>query len=225
MSAAHERSEFRNSARWTVSIAFTAAGGARPRTARDRAERVAARLASAAARVAGVVDVTAVSGPSDSSKPFEPLAPQRVFFDAANSGHGTYGRPDLLSRYVDPEHERALTSLAEANRAFEARRRADEQRRRAVDCANTYQLLERRFCECVYCAPATFLAGLTTPYPESSPHPINRPRCVCGLNPVGPERRCTRHRDVRIVVLDDDLAAVAEAARLDPVTAHDGGRG
>lgn len=143
MTAPHERDEFRNAARWTVCVSFTVAGGSRSRTAAGRAERVTARLASAAARLAGVVEVAAVSGPSWSDRPFEPLAPRTVFFDAANSGQGAYGRPQLLSRYVDPEHERALVSLAQANAAWRAREQADRERRRAVDCANAYGLGRR----------------------------------------------------------------------------------
>lgn len=224
MTAAHERPEFRNAVSWTVTITFVVAGGARADTARGRAEKVAARIVSATARLAGVVEVRAVAGPSSGREEFTPLAPRRVLFDAANSGHGTYGRPDLRDRYLDPDRERALASLAEANAADSARRRADESRRRELGCVNSGRSRSdplRLSCECVYCAPALFLAGLTRPYPEVSPHPIDRPRCVCGVDPDHPlgQRRCERHRSVRIVVVDGDPESVAEAARVDPLTA------
>jgi hypothetical protein len=218
VTAAHERPEFQNSVSWTVVITFVVAGGARPQTARARAEKLAARIVSAAARLAGVVEVRAVGGETSAAEGFKPVCPRSVAFDAANIGR---------DRYLDPDRERALASLAEENAAYRARRQADEDRRRAVGCANTYQfvLSGRRSCECVYCAPATFLAGLTTPYPDDSTHPINRPRCVCGAEPwllsarAASEQRCSRHHFVRIVVLDGDAPAIAEAAGLDPLTA------
>lgn len=222
MTAAYERPEFRNAVSWTVSIQFVVAGGARPDTARGRAQKVAARLASAAARLAGVVEVRAVAGETSAAEDFKPVWPRGVAFDAANTGEGTYDRPDLRNHYLDPDRERALTSLAEANAVYSARRRADESRRRAVGCANAYETLlsGRRLCECVYCAPATFLAGLTQPYPDASPHPINRPRCVCGDHPTvySAEQRCARHRSTRIAVLEGDPSGLVEAARLDPLT-------
>lgn len=215
MTAAYERSEFRNAVSWTVTITFVVAGGARADTARGRAEKVAGRIVSAAARLAGVVEVRAVAGPSSGREEFTPLAPRRVVFDAANTGR---------DRYLDPDRERALASLAEANAAYRSRERADDQRRRELGCVNTGRSRSdplRLSCECVYCAPAQFLAGLTTPYPDASPHPIDRPRCVCGADadhPLG-QRRCERHRSVRIVVVDGDPESVAEAARVDPLTA------
>lgn len=216
MTAAHERAEFQNAASWTVAITFVVAGGARRDTARARAEKLAARIVSAAARLAGVVEVRAVGGETSAAEDFKPLWPRTVVFDAANTGS---------DRYLDPDRERALASLGKANAAHHARQRTDDERRRAVGCANRYRSPlsgPRKFCECVYCAPATFLAGLTTPYPDANPQPINRPRCVCGDDAWPAEPRCSRHRSVPIVLLEGDPPAVAEAARLDAVTS-DGG--
>lgn len=222
MTAAHER-EFAHAGRWTVVVSFTVAGGARRLTAEGRAVKIAARLVSAAARLAGVVEVRAVAGPTSPTEDFVPLAPRRVRFDAANSGHGTYWQPKPRDRYLDPEHERALGSLAEANRAAEARRRAEESRRAAVGCANRYAYArtlrrEQVLCDCVYCAPTLFVAGLA---PERDAFSFDRPRCVCGRPPDQRERRrCWSHTTAAIVVLEGDPSGVVEAARLDPAIAE-----
>lgn len=214
MSAAHERVEFRHAVEFTVSITFVVEGAVRSGTAERRAMRVAERLASSAARAAGVVEVSARAGVSHDGKV---VWPRVVCFDAANSGHDTVER-GRLSRYVDPERERAYGSLAAANAAFRATRNADLARRRAAGCANRYEYqLEQRFCECVYCAPATYVAGLTHPYPQRSPHPINAPSCVCGITVGWAGARCSSHRDVQVVALEGDVPAVAQAARMDPL--------
>lgn len=123
MTQAHEHNRFRNAAVHTIAVTYTVAGGARPATARRRAEKVADRIASAAARLRDVVDVRAVAGPAGSNG--EIGSPSRVRFTAANSGSGTYSEPDKLDRYLDPDHERALASLDAANAAW---RRRQEQR-------------------------------------------------------------------------------------------------
>ena len=122
MTQAHEHDRFRNAAVHTIAVTYTVAGGARPATARRRAEKVADRIASAAARLRDVVDVRAVAGLAGSDG--EILNPIRVRFAAANSGSGTYSGPDKLDRYLDPDHERALDSLNAANAAW---RRTQEQ--------------------------------------------------------------------------------------------------
>jgi hypothetical protein len=93
------------------------------------------RLANAAPRAADVVEVSAVAGFAGGDGTL--LAPRRVHFSAADTRHVTYGDPDKLDRYLDPEHERALASLLAANEAYRARQRADRERRQAVGCTNT----------------------------------------------------------------------------------------
>lgn len=222
MSAAHERIEFCHAVEFTVSITFVVEGAVRSGTAERRAMRAAERLASTAARAAGVVEVSARAGVSCDGKV---VWPRVVCFDAANSGHDAV-EPGRLSRYVDPERERAYVSLAAANAAYRAARDADLARRRAAGCANRYEYASKQLCECVYCAPATYLAGLIHPYPGRSVHPVDAPRCVCGVT-VGFGARCPSHRDVQVVALDGDVPAVAEAARLDQVgrAAGTGGEG
>ncbi|QBI20229.1 transcriptional regulator [Egibacter rhizosphaerae] len=129
--------------------------------------------------------------------------PLPVRFAAANTGHPASGDPGRLARYLDPEHERALASRAEADRAARQRRRADEDRRRAVGCRTVAALGGRSgACWCVYCDPAIHLnerrqrAGWT------------EGRCVCGaLPPHG--SACVGHRCHELVVLVGDHPAVA----------------
>jgi hypothetical protein len=215
-----ERHEWVNQARWTVVVSYTVAGGARRGTAADRAARLAARLASAVARMAGVVEVTAVAGEASASEPWRPLAPERVTFDGANSDRlGSGG----FARWVDAEHERTRLALAAHERAYVARRNADNRRRVAVGCRNAspWSFEPSRSCDCVYCFPAQHVGSLARPYPDRSPHPIDRPRCVCGHEPTGGSpNRCVRHAFVEVVVLDGDADGLREYARLDPVTAE-----
>lgn len=211
MTQAHEHDRFRNAAVYTVAVTYTVAGSARPTTARRRAEKVADRIASAAARLRDVVDVRAVAGPAGSDG--EILAPTRVRFTAANSGSGTYGEPDKLDRYLDPDHERALASLASANDEWRRRRDQDRDRRRVVGCQNTYRSANevRRDCPCIYCAPQAHLEahrqGPAALYPYS-------PRCVCGMTMPSAGMRCRQHRATEIVVLDDETGPLAELAAL-----------
>lgn len=119
MTQAHDHNRFRHAAVHTIAVTYTVAGGARPATARRRAEKVADPIASAAARLRDVVDVRAVAGPAGSDG--EIFSPTRVRFAAANSGLGTYSEPDRLDRYLDPDHERALDSLNAANATWRRR--------------------------------------------------------------------------------------------------------
>jgi hypothetical protein len=216
--AAHERPEFSNAARWTVAVTFTVTGGARPRTADRRAERITERLVNAAARAADVVEVSAVAGPTADDGNM--LAPRRVQFSAANTGQATYGEPRKLDRYLDPDHERALASLREANRAYRARQEADRKRREAVGCANTHRVGlpgDRRRCDCVYCRPDDHLAARELAAKGS--HWFTPPSCLCG-HPTPAGGPCLRHRDVEIVVIDGDPEALQQLAD----AAHDGKR-
>ena len=119
------------------------------------------------------------------------------------------GCPDKLARYLDPERERALRSLSEANAAFRARRDADRRRRSAVSCRNTHQpLLDGpRSCPCVYCDPEAHLLALRAARREE-PDPFIERRCVCGQPVAIAGQRCTAHRSTDVMVLDGDPAAL-----------------
>lgn len=209
MTEAHDDPRFRNSATYQVAVTVTIAGGARWQTAHRRADRVAERIANAAARAADVVDVHAQVGPPDAEGRM--IAPTPVHFAAANSGTGRLDRPDRLSRYLDADHERALTSLADANRRHRQRRDADRDRRRAVGCVNAVRALWTTttmpgLCGCVYCDPDLHLV--------LAEHPDERggevPRCLCGRSADS----CSRHADAALVVMDGDLRSLAELAEL-----------
>lgn len=109
----------------------------------------------------------------------ELLAPQVVRFANANTGQGTYGEPDKLSRYLDPQHERALASLEEANARHRRHRQDDRDRRLAVGCRNAWQQSwdPATPCECVSCEPDRHLDTLTA---LASGLQFWSPRCVCG---------------------------------------------
>ncbi len=211
----HETPEFRNAAEFTVMITFKVAGGVRPRTAEGRARKVAERLAAAATRMAGVVEVSARGGVSFAG---EVHWPSPISFAAASAGCGEQGR---LTRYLDPGHERALRSLAAANAADRERRQADQDRRRAVGCANAYpSLLEPSCapCECVYCLPGERAGPLDTPAGER----LFPPRCLCGVPVPAEGGRCLAHRGVELVVLDGDAQALVGLAE-PPERTHESG--
>ena len=190
MTAPHETDEFRNSCEWTVAITFRVAGGARWQTAHTRAREIAARLAGDAARLANVVEVSAIGGAStDGTTDF----PERICFPLANTGRGTYGDPDTLDRYRDPDYQRGLDSLATANVGARLLSDLDQQRRHAVDCRNADHtgLRPAYMCSCVYCLPAT-------PSRDGG----SGGQCLCGQDTPG--TRCDRHTGVQVVVLDGD---------------------
>jgi hypothetical protein len=205
MTAPHQTDRFRNSATYTVAVTFTVAGGARTGTAHRRAEKAAERISAAAARLVDVVDVRAVVGLAGQDG--ELLAPRVVRFPGANTGHGTYDEPDKLSRYLDPDHERALASLEEANARDHRRRQADRDRRVAVNCRNAWRQSwdPAMSCECVYCEPDRHLDTLTG---LTSGLQFWSPRCICGHVVPTAGCRCQRHRTTEIVVLDDDPDAL-----------------
>lgn len=206
----HETREFANSVEYTVQIRFVVAGGARWQTAYGRARKIAERLANGAARAKGVVDVRAVAGASHGG---ELLTPERVCFEAANSGHGTNADPAKLDRYLDPDHERALDSLAAAHTAAHVRRQADRTRRQAIGCANPSQLTAglARPCGCAYCRPIEHLDGHVLRSPGSSPAGV---QCLCGRRLDAPGPDCRSHRDHQLVVLDGDPSELAQLAAL-----------
>ena len=200
MTAPHEADRFRNAAVYTVEVTVTVAGGARPDTAHRRARVVAERIAAAAARLADVVDASAVAG---TPGPDGTLAAGRtVHFANANTGRAARHDGDKLDRYVDPDHERGLASLAGANRQTRDRRVADRARRQHVGCLNTWRRPggASAACTCVYCQPGRHLDLLTDP----SATAMWTPRCLCGRPVPRPGVRCDRHTNTQIVVLDDD---------------------
>lgn len=206
----HETSEFRNAVEYTVAITFRVAGGVRHGTADRRAIRIAEHLASAAARTAGVVEVTARSGPSTRG---ETSFTELVRFDAANTGPGISGVPGRLARYVDQDFELGLRSLAAADAAYRQRRRADEGRRRAVGCANAHpSLLEPTCapCECVYCLPDEHAAGRRDGC--AGDRWLFQPRCLCGVPVPAEGGRCLAHRGVRLVLVEADAQALVRLA-------------
>lgn len=205
MAEPHERPEFANSIEYTVTLTYRVAGGKRRDTAQRRAEKVAARLASAAARAAGVVDVTARAGASVNG---EVTWTDRVRFEAANTGHASYRDPSLLDRYLDPEYERALRSLAAADEAARTRRRADQERRMAVGCRNATFPNLGRYCHCVYCDPSAH----TAPGTAEAHSPFAEHRCLCGRPVADAGQRCGSHVHTRLVVLDHDPAELHRLA-------------
>lgn len=213
MTAPHETPQFRNAAEYTVTITFRVEGGARWQTADRRARKIAERLTNHAARAAQVVEVSAVGGPSQDGKPF---APERIRFSAANSGAGSYGEPTKLGRYLDPEFERALASLAEVNAAARAVTEADQQRRQAIGCLNTYQSssssLPAARCLCVYCAPGEHEHALRRAE-AGQPDPLRSVRCICGRAVAAAGLRCARHIGVQLVVLDGDSERLRRLAQ------------
>lgn len=207
MTAPHETDRFRHAATYTVAVTFTVAGGARAGTAHRRAQRAAERIAGAAVRLSDVVEATATVGLALGDG--QVVSPVAVRLPGANTGPALYGDPDKLARYLDPDHERALASLAEANARYRARRDADRARRRAVSCPNAHQLLGREpaYCPCVYCQPDRHLDTLTG---LSSSLQFDIPLCLCGQPVHAPGLRCLRHRDLDVVVLDDDPDALTQ---------------
>jgi hypothetical protein len=203
----HEAREFTNAVEYTVQLTFVVAGGARWRTAHARARRIAERLANTAARAKGVVEVRAVAGASHDG---EVLTPERVCFDAANSGHGTGADPSKLDRYLDPDHERALASLAAANAKARVRRQADIDRRCAIGCSNPAGLGPglARPCHCAYCRPQEHLELRA----ETRDPSADGGRCLCGRPSAPAAFGCRPHRGQQLVVLDDDPPELARLA-------------
>jgi hypothetical protein len=204
---AHRDPRFTNTATYQVAVTVTIAGGARPRTAHRRAAKVAERIANAAARSKDVVDATAAYGLL--SHDGEILLSRPAVFAAANTGHGSVDEPSKLSRYLDPDHERALISLQEANARSRERRDADRDRRREVGCHNAGRAswqMERWACGCVYCDPDFHLAVASEPT-ATRMEPL---RCLCGRIAT----RCDEHTAVVVRLLDGDPAALRQLAAL-----------
>lgn len=205
---AYQTPAFQHAVEYTVSLRLVIAGGKRRGTAERRGLRVAERLASYAARLADVVEVTGAAGVShDGQVSF----PRPIQFAAANTARSTRERPGTLSRYLDPERDRALRELAADNAAARARKDADRQRRSALGCRNTYQptLDGERPCECVYCRPEDhLLAFRRLQRGEADSLRVATPRCLCGQPVAMTGQRCLRHRDPRLVVLDGDPPAL-----------------
>lgn len=213
MSSPHEDSAFTNAVTYTASITYTVAGGVRRGTADDRARKVAERLANAAARIPVVMEVSATAGWTVNGKVHWP---QRVLFGQANSGHGTYGEFAMLDRYVDPERERAVRSLAAANSAAEQRRQADHDRRRSVGCHNTYAFSTtgHRYCRCVYCQPHDHDAVAEARRADPG-IPMIEHLCLCGQAVPAAGDRCLSHHSASICVLEGDSPALLRLADID----------
>ena len=213
MPSSHEDPAFTNAVTYTASVTYTVAGGARRGTADGRARKVAERLANSAARMPGVMEVSATAGWTVNG---EVHWPQRVHFDQANSGHGTYGKSSKLDRYVDPEHERAVRSLAAANAAAEQRRQVDRDRRRNIACRNIYVIstTDYRYCGCVYCQPGDHDAAAEAQRVDPG-NPMIEHRCLCGQSVPAAGDRCLSHRTAVIRVLEGDSAALRRLADTD----------
>jgi hypothetical protein len=197
MTAPHETPQFRNSATYTITLTYTVPGGSRVETAQRRAKRVAEQIANAASRLRTVVDVRAVAGPAGANG--ELLWPTPVRFSAANTGESRLDDADKLPRYLDPDYERALNSLADAHTRARVRRDADRDRRRAIGCANAFRGITTadRFCECVYCQPAAHHEVVLALVNEAG-------WCLCGRVVTTAYQRCPDHRGAQLVVLDGD---------------------
>ena len=120
----HERPEFTEAATYTVAITFTVEGGRALGTADRRAARVAERLANTAVRTPGVVEVTATAGPSHGGVV---ASPTTVRFSEANTGRRGLEGDEYLDRFVDPDHQVALRSLAYAKTAAQRPQSLDRQ--------------------------------------------------------------------------------------------------
>ena len=202
----HERPEFFNAVTYAVTVTITVEGGRRRGTADRRARKVAERLANAAARTPGVVEVTATAGWTSNGKvPW----PERVGFAEANTAQGGHAEVDKLDRYLDPDHEFAMRSLAEENAAAERRRQADRERRRGIGCHNTYALIptDRRHCKCVYCRPDDHYREIQS-IERHGQSPFCTYRCLCGIAVAAESERCLAHRRAEIVVLEQDDSAL-----------------
>lgn len=207
----HETPQFANSTEYTVTITFRVEGGARWQTAHRRARQIAERLANNAARAAGVVDVTAIGGASWDGKP---LSTETIRFSAANSGHGTGENPTRFDRYLDPEFERGLRSLAEVRAAARQTSEADRRRRQDLGCLNTSRSpsLPAARCLCIYCEPAAYEHALQRAE-AGTPDLLTTPRCICGRAVGTPGLRCTEHRGHDLVLLDDDPSPLRRLAQ------------
>jgi hypothetical protein len=209
MAEPHTAPTFTNAVTHTVAVTFTVAGGARHGTADRRARAIAERVTGYTARAAGVVEVSAVAGPSADG---EIVSRRRVNFREANTGSGTYADPGKLDRYLDPDHELALRSLAAANAAYRERQAAERERRGAVGCRNSYSLAAASPCACVYCDPESHYAAVLE-FRSSGHCPFVEYRCLCGTPVHALGQRCGMHRDRTIVVLDGDGSALQLLAR------------
>lgn len=211
MNAPHKAPEFANSTEYTVSITFRVEGGAREQTATRRARKIAERLVNHAARAGNVIEVTAVGGVSEGGRP---LSTERLPFAAANTGHATNDEPSKLDRYLDPEFERGLDSLAEANAAAPGASEIDRHRRQTLGCLNTTRSATRPLsrCLCVYCAPVAYEHAVRRAE-AGAPHPLVTPRCICGRAVAAAGLRCVRHHSHELVVLDGDPPALQRLGR------------
>jgi hypothetical protein len=214
MGEPHRDPRFTNSATYRIEVTVTVAGGARPATAHRRAARVAERLANAAARAADVVDATVALGPMSAHG--GPAWTDPVSFVAANTGPASDGQPPMLARYLDPDHERAIHALTEANTAYRRRCDTDRQRRLEVGCANPNRALGHvawRVCRCVYCDPHRHL--------ELAVHPADGPPvlCRCGTGAEG----CRAHLDAQLEVVDTDDQVLVELVELTRLGSQRGG--
>jgi hypothetical protein len=201
----HEAPAFRNAATYSIELKVTVRGGARRHTADRRAEQVAEKLCNHAARLSDVVAVTATAGRSVAG---EVILPQRVRFAAANSGLPGSEQDGRLACYLDPDHERALRSLAQAQAREDRLREADRQRRRALSCRNTYAVTahQRERCPCVYCDPETHWRAARGQ--GGYPGALLRHLCLCGAPVAAAGERCVHHRHAPLVVLDGDGSAL-----------------
>ena len=191
----HEADQFRNAATLTVAITFTVAGGARVDTARRRGERLAARLADSATRVADTVEVSACTHRGGVQLGDGHHA---LLFPAANTELNVGGATGR--RWIDPEHELGQRSLAAADATARAAHEADLERRRDVGCRNGSRLLPDWSCRCVYCRPVDHPEAATIHLQDmDAPTPL----CPCGrlTRRAGP---CRDHEHVQVVVLDHD---------------------
>lgn len=165
----------RHACSWQVTITYTVEAGARPATGWARAERLARRLANAAARSSGVLEVSAASGPWG-SKP----ALRRLQFEAANAGCGSYAQPELLDRYFDPDWQRDRKAVRTAEQRSRDASNADARRRSDLGCRNVARAASEpvRFCGCCYCDPADHLAAARLAVIDDS---VQEP-CPCGVH-------------------------------------------
>lgn len=210
----HEEPTFTNSVTYTVSITYTVRGGARHGTADRHALRIAEQLANAAARFAWVVEVSGTTGRSWRG---EVSQPKRLHFAAANTGAADRAEPRKLDRYLDPDHERALRSLEDANAAYREQQAADHQRRTAVGCRNVDALWAReQCCTCVYCEPGHHYAAIEAERVDPG-NPMIEHRCVCGQPVAAYGDRCLAHQGATVCALrGDDRALHQLAAAVNP---------
>lgn len=152
-----------------------------------------------------MLEVSAASGPW-SSKP----TLRRLQFEAANAGCGSYAQPDVLDRYVDPDWQRNLDAVRDAEQRLRDLSAADRRRRMELGCRNAGRTASEpvRFCGCCYCDPVDQLAAARLAVIDDS----LKDACPCGAHLRGATCQDSSIHHRTVAVLDRDPAALRQLA-------------